>query len=184
MILGERITLREAGRDGDGEFLRLEFCHRRRGIGSRRHVHARQSERHEVLQGTLGLEVGGEEHRLRRGEALLVPAGVPHRAFPIGEGEVVSLIELRPPLGYESILDAFTALRREGKLTKGGFPRNPLQGAVLFREFEDETRLTFPPQIIQRAMLGPLAALGRALRYVPVGPAGRRARSGEGSGSS
>jgi mannose-6-phosphate isomerase-like protein (cupin superfamily) len=165
MILGERLTFRETGRDGDGEFLRFEFSHRRGGIGSRRHVHPRQSERHEVLEGTLGLEVEGEEHRLGPGDVLLVPAGVPHRAFPVGGREVISLIELRPPMKYEAIFNTFTALRGEGKLTRRGFPRNPLLGALIFREHEDETHFTFPPRVIQRALLGPLAALGRSLGY-------------------
>ena len=77
----------------------------------------------------------------------------------------MALIELRPPLKYEEIFDVFTALRRDGKLTKRGWPRNPLEGAVLFHKYEDESRLIFPPRAIQRAVLGPLAALGRALGY-------------------
>lgn len=165
MILGELLTFRETGRDGDGEFLRYETSYKRGGIGSRRHVHARQDERHEVLTGTLRLEIGGEQHRLGPGDVVLIPASAPHRALRTSEGDVVALIELRPPLKYEEIFDTFTALRRDGKLTKRGWPSNPLQGAVLFHKYEDESRLIFPPRAIQRAILGPLAALGGALGY-------------------
>jgi hypothetical protein len=66
---------------------------------------------------------------------------------------------------YEAIFDTFTALRSEGRLTKRGFPRNPLRGALIFREHEDETQFTFLPRVVQRALLGPFAALGRSLGY-------------------
>jgi quercetin dioxygenase-like cupin family protein len=165
MVLGERLAFRETGRDDEGEFLRYEVFYQPGGIGSRRHVHARQSERHEVLSGTLGLCAAGQQHRLSPGEAVVVPAGTPHRAFRLSEGDVHALIELRPPLQYEAIFETFAALSRAGKLTRRGYPRNPLQAAVLFAEYEDESRLVQPPRRVQRALLAPLAALGRALGY-------------------
>jgi mannose-6-phosphate isomerase-like protein (cupin superfamily) len=170
MILGERLIFRETGRDADGEFLRYETSYKRGGIGSRRHVHVRQDERHELLTGSLRLEIEDEEQRLDPGDVAMIPAGATHRALRIGEGDVVALIELHPPLKYEEIFDTFTALRRDGKLTKGGWPKNPLLGAVLFSKYEDESRLIFPPRAIQRATLGPLAALGRALGYEDPSP--------------
>jgi hypothetical protein len=42
---------------------------------------------------------------------------------------------------------------------------NPLQLAVIGREFAEEGRATRPPAAVQRIVLPPLAVLGRLLGY-------------------
>ena len=47
--------------------------------------------------------------------------------------------ELRPPLRFETLFETAFGLARDGKTTKQGMPKNPLQPAVLV----DETRGMF-----------------------------------------
>jgi hypothetical protein len=49
--------------------------------------------------------------------------------------------------------------------TAAGVPRNPLRLALVLREFEHEIRFVRPPLAPQKAILGPLARLGRILGY-------------------
>jgi hypothetical protein len=42
---------------------------------------------------------------------------------------------------------------------------NPLQTAVIAHEFAAEVRLARPPLLVQKIVLGALAALGRRLGY-------------------
>ena len=76
--------------------------------------------------------------------------------------------ELRPPLVFETILETYFGLARDGKTTKQGIPKNPLQIAVL----ADETRGMFyssrVPVAVQEgflALFAVLASVGRLLGY-------------------
>ena len=63
--------------------------------------------------------------------------------------------------------EALAGLARDGKTTKAGIPKNPLQAAVIVREFEDEIYFVRPPLALQKLIFGPLAGLGRLLGYRP-----------------
>ena len=133
------------------------------------HVHPRQEERHEVLSGTLRGRVGGQERDYTQGQRVVGPAGVPHAwQNPSSEEELRFVSELRPPLVFETILETAFGLARDGKTTKQGIPKDPLQLAVLV----DETRGMFyssrVPVAVQEAFLaifGVLASVGRLLGY-------------------
>ncbi|MGI8511010.1 MAG: hypothetical protein ACR2NH_00085 [Solirubrobacteraceae bacterium] len=76
----------------------------------------------------------------------------------------------RPALQTEAFFEAFWGLAQDGKVTKAGLPE-PLQAAVLLREFRAEFRLARPPRLVQDLAFGLLAVVGRAFgrprRYVP-----------------
>jgi hypothetical protein len=72
--------------------------------------------------------------------------------------------EFRPALRTEVFFETFFGLASDGKTNRKGLP-NPLRLAVLMREFEDELHLARPSVKLQRALFGPLAALGRVLGY-------------------
>ncbi|MGZ8650246.1 MAG: hypothetical protein ACXW08_16725, partial [Solirubrobacteraceae bacterium] len=63
--LGVRIEIRRAAK----ELLEFDVVARARGSLAPEHVHVRQSERLEVVEGMLRLVVGGHEHVLREGES-------------------------------------------------------------------------------------------------------------------
>src|SRR5215211_6983681 len=90
--LGVRVEVR---RD-DAETYEFDVVGHARGFITQPHVHTRQSERHEVVEGSMRLVIDGVEHVLREGEAMEVPPGVTHRQLsgPGGSGRV--RVTMRP----------------------------------------------------------------------------------------
>jgi hypothetical protein len=93
-----------------------------------------------------------------------VPAGTPHRLSALDDERVHAVFELRPALRTEELLRAFFRLAHEGKVDAKGNP-GLLQLALIAREFEAEGYATKPPLPVQRALLGPLAAIARRRGY-------------------
>jgi quercetin dioxygenase-like cupin family protein len=167
-ITGERITFLKTTRETDGELLRFEYVVPPRFFIPE-HFHPRQEERHEVLSGTLRGRVGGQERDYSEGERVVGPAGVPHAwKNPSSEEELRFVSELRPPLVFETILETTFGLARDGKSTKQGIPKNPLQIAVLADESRGMFYASRVPIAVQEAVLelfAVLASVGRLLGY-------------------
>jgi len=161
---GERLVFRRTMTETNGESLEYELVFRPQGFVAREHLHPGQSERHEVVAGELGLELGGRRQVLRAGDAVDVPAATPHRLFAVGDEPVHAAFELRPALRSEQLLRTFFRLAEQGKVSAKGNPRL-LYLALIAREFEAEGHATKPSLAVQRALLGPLAALARRLGY-------------------
>jgi quercetin dioxygenase-like cupin family protein/uncharacterized protein YndB with AHSA1/START domain len=161
-VTGELVTFERTASETDGELLsfRIEFTPR--GFLAQNHLHPKQSELHEVISGTVGIHVDGDERVLGPGESLLVPAGKPHRLVAHGPCEMRQ--EVRPALRQEVLMETIVGLACDGKLSKRGLPK-PLQLAVFAREFEDEGYALRPPIAVQRALFAPLAAIGRRRGY-------------------
>jgi quercetin dioxygenase-like cupin family protein len=163
-VTGERITFRATSADTNGEAVVIECAVRPHGFVAAAHVHPSQSERFEVIEGTLGIKVGKEKHELGRGEVALVEAGTPHKFWNAGEDEVRFVCEVRPALQFESLLETMFTLAGDGKTNRKGMP-NPLRLAVIALAHFDTVRLPHPPAWLQRAGLALGAPLGRALGY-------------------
>jgi mannose-6-phosphate isomerase-like protein (cupin superfamily) len=159
---GERIVFRRTAAETGGEALEYELRFRPQGFLVREHLHPGQSERHEVLEGRLGLRLDGEDRVLEPGDAVVVPAAAPHRLFPLGDEPVNALFELRPALRTEQLLETFVRFARDGKVDRKGNPK-PLELALIAREFEAEGYATRPPLAVQHVLLAPLAWLARLL---------------------
>jgi hypothetical protein len=87
---------------------------------------------------------------------------------------LVVRVEVRPALKMEDLLCSTVALATEGKTNRKGMPK-PLHLALFVREYENEVRAPFPPPAVVRALMAPLAAIGRARghgeRYEAPAPA-------------
>ena len=79
---GERLVFLQTAAETNGELLEYELTFVPSGFAVRDHLHPRQEERHEVLDGSLGIVVAGRERRLGPGDVEVVPPGTPHRIFP------------------------------------------------------------------------------------------------------
>ena len=123
-----------------------------------------------MIAGTLGLRVDGVERIHTAGAVIEAGEGAPHAAWNAGDGEVHVLVDFRPALRTETAFEALAGLARDGKTTRAGIPKNPLQAAVIVRHFEDEIYFVRPPLVLQRLFFGPLAGLGRLLGYRPNYP--------------
>jgi mannose-6-phosphate isomerase-like protein (cupin superfamily) len=166
-VTGERIVFHQTSRETNGEAVVFETFVKPDGFVAAAHVHPKQVERFEILSGTVGLEVGGEEIVAGPGAKLTVPMGTPHRFWNAGDDELRFRCEVRPALEFERLLETMFALAADGKTNKKGMP-NPLRLAVVARAHFDVVRLPFPPPLVQRVGLALGAPLGRLFGYGPT----------------
>jgi quercetin dioxygenase-like cupin family protein len=163
-ITGEVLVFHRTAEETDGESVLVETIVRPDGFVAAAHVHPFQTERFEVLEGTLGLRVGDKELVAKPGDVAVVPPGTPHRFWNAGESEARFLCEVRPALQFESLIETMFTLAAEGLTNRKGMP-NPLRLAVIAGAHFNTVRLPFPPAVLQRAALAVGAPLGRALGY-------------------
>jgi mannose-6-phosphate isomerase-like protein (cupin superfamily) len=159
---GERLVFLRTAADGDVLEYELEFVPR--GFAARDHLHPLQAERHEVLEGSLGIVVDGRERRLAAGDVEDVPVATQHRIFATQEAPLRARFRSTPALESEVLLETLFGLARDGKVGKRGDP-SILQLAVIFDEFSELGRPPKPSPAVQHALFAPLAALGRARGY-------------------
>jgi quercetin dioxygenase-like cupin family protein len=166
-VTGETLIFHRTSRETGGEAVLVETIVRANGFVATAHVHPHQSERFEVLQGRLGLRVGDDELLAGPGDVATVAPGTPHRFWNAGEDEARFLCEVRPALGFESLIETMFTLAAEGKTNGKGMP-NQLRLAVIAKAHFDTVRLPAPPAFLQRTGLLLAAPLGRALGYKPT----------------
>ena len=165
-VTGERLIFHRTSRDTDGEAVLVETIVHPGGFVAAAHVHPYQSERFEVLEGALGLRVGDDEFVGGPGDIATVEPGTPHRFWNAGEGQARFLCEIRPALGFESLIETMFTLAAAGKTNRKGMP-NPLRLAVIAKAHFDTVRLPAPPVFLQQAGLALAAPLGRLFGYEP-----------------
>jgi quercetin dioxygenase-like cupin family protein len=168
-LTGERITFLQTTQETNGQLLRFEDV-LPPGFSLPEHFHPHQEERHEVLSGTLRGRVGGQERDYKEGERVVGPVGVPHawRNASSEEEELRIISEIRPPLAFETIFETTFGLARDGKTTKQGIPKNPLQLAVLVDEMRGMFYYSRVPVAVQEAfsaLVAVVASVGRLLGY-------------------
>jgi quercetin dioxygenase-like cupin family protein len=156
----DRIVFTKTAEQTGGEVFGLEVFIRAGAPGTPEMVHPLQDESFEILSGSLDFRIAGQERRLEAGESLFIPKGTPHNWWNESDGEAHALVELRPALRSEELFANLYGLLSE----KGDLP-NPLQMAVLFNEHFMEGYLTKPPLLVQKAMFGVLAPVGKLLGY-------------------
>jgi quercetin dioxygenase-like cupin family protein len=71
-----------------------------RALGAPRHTHAYEDEYSYVLEGRVGVELGGEVVEAAPGELVLKPRGIPHAFWNAGD-EHARLLEIISPAGFE-----------------------------------------------------------------------------------
>ena len=74
-VTGQRVVFEATARETEGRLLRLRSSGEPQGFFAQEHVHPRQSERHEVISGQLGLSIG-RERLLKPGDVVDVPVGL------------------------------------------------------------------------------------------------------------
>jgi mannose-6-phosphate isomerase-like protein (cupin superfamily) len=158
---GERLVFVRTPSDEEGDVLEYELSFRPAGFAVRDHLHPLQEERHELLEGSLGIVVAGLDRTLGAGDVEVVPPGTPHRIYPTHDGPLRGRFTLTPGLESDVLLETLFGLARDGKVGKGGNP-SVLQLAVIFRDFSSLGRPTKPPAAVQTMLFAPLALIGRA----------------------
>ena len=150
--LGVTVEVRATSASTGGAYTEFDVSGRPRGVIALPHVHGEQTERHEVLEGTMRLAIGGQEHRLGPGEAMLVPMGVRHRQRA-GRGKAPNRVRVRlePAGDSDAFLAELAAIGETGGYDRLGMPR-PRAAAKLVRDFGEGNRVAFPPLRLQHVL--------------------------------
>lgn len=128
------------------------------------HFHPTQTERFEVLEGTLEIEMEGQHFTLEATQCLEIPPGCRHRIWNAGEEDAKVLWETAPTQKTADFYEVLAELTDPtGPLHSA--PPNLPQTAVLMAEYDREMRLTRPLRPVQKLMTGLVAPLGWLMGY-------------------
>ena len=155
----ERYHVLEAARDNGGEFVRIEDTAAPGPSRRQTSAHPAQRERFEVLSGTLGLTVNGEQHVLKPEDSFVVEPGARHLPTNAGDGEVRFVAEMRPAGRFEEFLAEITAANNTGREGLAYL----LTVARVINRFPDVEHPTPLPRALDRALFAILAAAGKLL---------------------
>jgi mannose-6-phosphate isomerase-like protein (cupin superfamily) len=128
------------------------------------HLHPSQEERWTVIEGRVRFKVAGRKVLAGPGDEVAAAPGVKHSFKNVGDGEARVRVEVRPALGLQEFLEEAARLARAGRYTRRGIPRGPraaLELADMLERHRDCTVMAFPPPLVQRRLLFPLARLRR-----------------------
>ena len=164
-VTGERFTFTHTAASTDGELLAFDFALRPGGAVPMPHVHPIQTERFEVVAGRMRFRVGLRTRIAEPGDVIEVAPGVMHSFANAGEEEARLRIEVRPALDMEAMFAEVVTMAHAGRMGRRGLPRNPLAVAALARRYDRVAHAPLLGLAVQRALLAPFVALGRAAGY-------------------
>jgi quercetin dioxygenase-like cupin family protein len=127
------LRLVQTGAETGGEVLEMEATYGGTGGLPPEHLHPLQTERFEVLEGSVRAIIGGDERRYEAGETFEVAPGTPHQMG--ADSPARMRWEVRPAM---RTAEFFERLFGDGPDSA----RNATSIADFFAEFSDEFRLT------------------------------------------
>lgn len=160
-VSGERIVFRKTASDTGGELLSFDLYLTPDGHVPGPHVHPIVSETFTVLEGRLAIQKGLRKVVAEPGDSLTVRPGTVHRFANAGPEPTHVLVEVRPALRMEELLEATAEMAHEGRTLANGMPK-PLDFAVFLQEFEREVSVPFIPRALVRLLVAPIARLARS----------------------
>jgi quercetin dioxygenase-like cupin family protein len=166
-VTGEIVHFRRTAAETGGELVEIEVVVKPDGAVAAAHVHPFQTERFEVLEGTLEFRKGRQKLTATAGDVVTVEAGTAHSFKNVGEGATRFVTQVRPALQFERFLETMFGLAADGKTNRKGMP-NPLRLAVIANAHFDDVRLPYVPAFAQKAALVTGAAMGRLIGFQPA----------------
>jgi quercetin dioxygenase-like cupin family protein len=123
-IINDTATFIETSEETNGKYSLLEI-ELYKSDGPPLHFHKTFSEKFEVVEGILYLQVGNEKNILKPGESRLVAKGEPHRFYNIDNNLVRFRITLQPGhVGMENFIKIIYSLAQDGLTDKKGKPNS------------------------------------------------------------
>ena len=158
---GERITIRRTAAETNGELLAIDLGLPAGGhVPGGQHIHPKQEERFQVVEGTMRFRMGRKRVVAGPGEVVVVPPGQKHDFANAGDEDALVRVEVQPALRMEELFETAVGLAQDGRTMMGGIPR-PLDLALFVEEFGDEVQAALPPRWLQRLALAPLRWLAK-----------------------
>lgn len=168
-VTGERTVTLVDPREHPEQVLVAHLFVRPGGRVAAAHLHPGVEERFLVLEGQVGFMLGEREVVLGPGEGATVPPGTVHDWWQVGEREAQVLVEVTPGVRFVEMAGSLFGLARDGKVNSEGMP-DPLQLAVMAREYADVIVFVEPPPLVQKLVLPPLALIGKVAGKKPMYP--------------
>ena len=147
---GQELTFLATAQETGGELLRVE-ARLAPGALIPPHIHLRQEERFEVLDGEGTWYVGARRVRAGAGARLTVAARKGHAFRNTGDRELRVIAELRPALDTEQVFEALFAFGAAGRVNRLGAPSPSATAALMLRHPEAFFYLPAIPARAQRA---------------------------------
>lgn len=123
-IINDTATFIKFSEETNGEYSLLEID-LYKSDGPPLHFHKTFSEKFEVMEGILNLQVGKEYHILKSGESILVPKCTPHRFYNTNNDLVKFRITFQPGhVGMENFIKILYSLAQDGLTNKKGQPNS------------------------------------------------------------
>lgn len=143
-ISGELITIRTGAQDTDGALLEWELVLAPGGRVPSSHAHPEQQERFTIVDGRLRMRVAGKRMVLGPGDTAIIPPGTVHGFANAGTTPVRAIVETRPALAMEELLDTAAEMARAQLTARSRLP-NPVSLALFMREYAHEVRAPYVP---------------------------------------
>jgi quercetin dioxygenase-like cupin family protein len=162
-ISGEQIVIRESAAQTGGRLLAFDLFLPPGAHVPARHVHPVQEEQFTVVAGRMRFRLGRFGRRTIMadpGDTVLVPSGTAHWFGNAGAGFAHARVEVRPALRMEELFESAAAMGRARLFPGARLPR-PSDLALFLLEFQRELGVPDVPAPLVRALLAPLAWLGR-----------------------
>ncbi len=148
--LGVSIEFRRTTEETGGELVEFDVVGRPKGFITVPHTHPAQTERHEVIEGSMRIKTGALERVLAPGDVVETAPGVEHSHRSEGDGPMRVTVRVTPALTTEAWLERIAALHRDGQILPGGWPK-PVAAARFLLDFDGEAHSTVPPLRAQQA---------------------------------
>jgi quercetin dioxygenase-like cupin family protein len=155
---GSAYIVRRAAAETGGEYVEMEFVLPPGCVPPPPHVHPRQVEEYEVLEGRLDVTVDGRWQTLEAGESVSVPRAALH-TFRNRSGAVVRVRNWhRPAVRFEEFIEQTSAALRAVDVKRRRDPRIAICLSMIMLAFEDTLQ---PGRRRERIPMRALAYLGR-----------------------
>jgi quercetin dioxygenase-like cupin family protein len=157
---GSVFIVRSPAADNDGAFVEMEFIVPPGCVAPPPHIHPRQVESYEVVEGTFEVMVEGEWTTLAEGDSASVPQAVEHTYRNRSNGTARVRNWHSPAVGFEDFIERVGALLSDAGVRRKRDPRIAICLSTAFLEF-DETLV--PSRRRDRIAMGVMSRAGRLL---------------------
>jgi mannose-6-phosphate isomerase-like protein (cupin superfamily) len=157
-VTGERITFVRTSAQSGGALAEMDLDLSPTAFLAAEHLHLRQEEKFDIVEGRIRLRCSGEESVHGAGESVVVPPGAPHAWAPDGDKGARVRLTFTPGAGIEQFFDEFFRCAREGQTNDKGMPSLFVTARL---GLAHDMYLPGPPVPLQRAAFRILAGAGR-----------------------
>jgi len=162
-VTGEHIVICRSADETGGELLAWELLLDPGGRVPSSHAHPEQEERFTVVSGRMQLRVGRRRVVAGPGDTVVVPPRTVHSFANVGRVPVRVMVQTRPALRMEQLLETAAAMVGQQRSTRSFLP-NPVHLALFMRDFDREVSAPYLPAALVRLVTGMIAVLARRLR--------------------